>query len=186
MALQAVGELTRAPTVVEFNPWRYGDSAAITNAFYQELAAALGEADKSLAGRQRAWAFQQYARFFTTASGGLKGAGEPIGATVGWLAGIGFLSAGVGALTSVVPIAKLAPYLLTAAGAFAILGRLFSAFSGAGKPSKPLELVRVDLERKLKKLDRPLVVVIDDIDRLPDRTEARAAGIGRVACSPRA
>ncbi|MBW8880218.1 MAG: hypothetical protein JF615_01990, partial [Asticcacaulis sp.] len=33
-------------------------------------------------------------------------------------------------------------------------------------PTKPLELVRADLEQKLKKLDRPLIVVIDDIDRL--------------------
>ncbi|MBW8880217.1 MAG: hypothetical protein JF615_01985 [Asticcacaulis sp.] len=97
LALQAAAEQAKRPSVVEFNPWRHGDSAAITNAFYQELAAALGDADKSLAGRQRAWAFQRYARFFTTASGGLKSTGEPIGNAVGWLAGIGFLSAGVGA-----------------------------------------------------------------------------------------
>lgn len=43
LILRALEKDEKKPRIVEFNPWRYGDSTAITTAFYAEIAVALGK-----------------------------------------------------------------------------------------------------------------------------------------------
>lgn len=156
----------KASAIIEFNPWRYGDGSAIAMAFYQEIEIALGASDKSIRGLRRAHAFRRYSRFFTYMSDGLKGTGGGLGNIVGWLASLGFLTAGLSGFIGALPVAKLAAALLMVAGLFGLVSKLLGALAGEGMPDKPLQVVRADLEAKLKKLRQPLLVVIDDIDRL--------------------
>jgi hypothetical protein len=152
--------------VLEFNPWQWGSDETISRAFFREIAAALGQADHSLRGLRRAYKFREYAKLLTSLSGTLKLAGEKTSSVVGWLSGIGLLTAGAGLVLPGLPVTKVAAALLMIGGVIAIFAKVVGTLGAEKDHGKPLELVRADLEDRLKSLPRNLLVVVDDIDRL--------------------
>ncbi|WP_162148410.1 P-loop NTPase fold protein [Asticcacaulis sp. YBE204] len=153
-------------TVLHFNPWQYDEGASITAAFYREIGSALGQTKDPLKGWERRHALKQYASYFTAIASPLKKASENLLKWFGWLAAAGLISVGI--LQFVTPgWLKLGATILTCLGGGSwLIGKLLTAFAGSEKPDKPIRLVRTHLEKVLKKLERPLIVVIDDIDRL--------------------
>ncbi len=85
---------------------------------------------------------------------------------MGWVASLGLLTVGASAVLTTLPVAQIAGWLIGLAGFLGFAGKAFQWFSGDGEPEKPLALVRHELAQTLKKLPRPVLVVIDDIDRL--------------------
>ncbi|MBW4035172.1 MAG: hypothetical protein HIU90_06835 [Proteobacteria bacterium] len=152
--------------VLEFNPWQWGSDETISRAFFREIAAALGQADRSLKGRRRANKFREYAKTLTSLSSALKRAGEKTSSVVGWLTGIGLLTAGAGLVLPGLPVTKVAACFLLTSGVIAIVARVAGALGANKHEGKPLEFVRADLEDRLRSLPRNLLVVVDDIDRL--------------------
>ncbi len=156
--------------MLEFNPWRWGGDDNISRAFFREIAAALGETDKSLAGRQRAYEFRRYGKLLGHVSGALKSAGDRTPSIVGWLMSVGLLTAGAGLLVPGLPATKVAAVLLLISGFVSLAAKVLSAAGVERDADKPIELLRASLETKLKTLPKNLLVIIDDIDRLePDQ-----------------
>jgi len=152
--------------ILDFNPWQWGSDETISRAFFEEIAAALGQVDHSLRGRLRAYKFREYAKRLTSLSGTLKLVGEKTPSAIGWLGGIGLLTAGAGMVLPSLPTTKISAALLMGSGIIAILAKIITALGSEKDEGKPLELVRADLENQLRTLPRNLLVVIDDIDRL--------------------
>lgn len=165
LILRALEKGDKKAKVVEFNPWRYGDSNSISAAFYGEIGTALGDMPGNEA-KRRKHAFLKYSRLLSPVSTGTKKAGEGLGAAVGWVANLGLLTLGAGAFITGLPIVKIAGGIIGLASLLGLFGKVLEWLSGKDRPEKPLDLVRDDLMRRLKKMPTPILVIIDDIDRL--------------------
>lgn len=153
--------------VVTFNPWQWGTDEAIARAFFREIVVALGDGEQSLSARRRAHEFRRYAQTLESLSGGLKNAGSRVSSAAGWLGGIGFLIAG-GVVWLDASIKVLSTTILVLAGVVLILSKLAGFLGRDREDGRPLDIVRFDLEQRLKELPRNILIVIDDIDRLED------------------
>jgi len=152
---------------LDFNPWQWGDGEAITRALFGQMADRLG-GDYSRAAIERAQTLRRYGAILAGASVPLKqfGVGQKISSIL--------TSASVVSVTAAIGLhlpgaAKVAAFLAGLSIATSLGGSLLIYF-GRDRSSEPLEKVRVDLERRLRRLKRPLIVFVDDIDRLePDQ-----------------
>lgn len=149
---------------LDFNPWQWGDNDAIARALFGQIADRLGGKHSKTA-LKRAKALRRYGAILTGASSPLKNAGSSTTAVSTVLTN-----------ASVIAVASAVGFKLPAAAAVAsalaalsigipMFGRILSHF-GRDLSSEPLNEVRKDLETRLRELDRPLVVFVDDIDRL--------------------
>jgi hypothetical protein len=149
---------------LDFNPWQWGDGDAITGALFGQIANSL-RGEHSKAELDRAEALRRYGAI-------LIGVGKPL-KEVG---SSSFLVSTVLTNASVVAIASAIGFdLPTAAGVAAVLsllsvgiplvGRILT-YLGRDHSGEPLDKVRRSLEARLRELERPLVVFVDDIDRL--------------------
>lgn len=153
---------------LDFNPWQWGDGDAIARALFGQIANSLGSEHSSSA-RARAEALRRYGAI-------LNGVSEPIKQLGGSTALVSTIltNASVIAVASAVGFdlpkaAKVAAGLALLSLGLPWIGRLLSHF-GRDRSAEPLDKVRAALEARLRELDRPLVVFVDDIDRLePDQ-----------------
>ncbi|MFQ5663793.1 MAG: P-loop NTPase fold protein [Terriglobia bacterium] len=165
------------PLIVEFNPWQWAGQEQLAAAFFQEIALALGRGDKSKKARKRASKWLAYGAYLKV--GSFLAAG--VRNTVLWpLAIIGVI--GVGG--SLVQAGWMRPMLvsvgLIAWGAWAILkwgggfadtvAAVFSSLAEVRQQS--LHDMKDELARLLRGLEKPVLVIIDDVDRL-DSEEIR-------------
>jgi len=157
---------------LDFNPWQWGDSDAIARALFFQIADRLGGkySKKELA---RAEALRRYGEIFTGASKPLKKAGSSDhfistllanASVVAVASAIGFNLSTLAKAWSVVAAIVAAVLAVLSAGAF-LLGRALSFF-GRDHSGEPLDKVRETLKARLSELDQPLVIFVDDIDRL--------------------
>lgn len=154
------------PKVVQFNPWRYGDSQSITTAFYDEVAVAIGATGNRISAFFRAKSFRAYGRLLTPVSEGLKSAGMHLPSLVTWITSLGLLTVGATTIVQGLPVAIVAGWILGIAGVLGVIGKALQWLAGMSQHEQPLEKVRSKLGKKLKKLQQPILVIIDDIDRL--------------------
>ncbi|EHD3095314.1 TPA: AAA family ATPase [Salmonella enterica] len=149
---------------LDFNPWQWGDGDAIAGALFSQIANSLG-GEHSKAALDRAEALRRYGALLTGVGKPLKEAG-----------GEGSLTSMVLTNTSVIAIASAIGFSLPAVAKVAIIlaflsvgvtfvGRVLS-YLGRDHSDESLDKVRRSLEARLRELDRPLVVFVDDIDRL--------------------
>lgn len=160
-----------AITLVEFNPWQWSAQAQIAEAFFEQLGLALGRTDKTREGRKRAARWLEYAAYLkvgAAAVGGLRG-----------------LMVGLLGLLGVVGLAALAPALWLRA-ALAVVGGLALGLAGllawggkvadsmaaavtarAEARAREVSEVKAEVAGLLRELGKPVLVVMDDIDRLP-------------------
>lgn len=166
MALEKLrAEAASCPIIVEFEPWLWNDVAQLTQAFFDEIGAALeSESDiddkavehdnESTHRRARQW--RRYSAFFTAAGMLTKAAG--------------LFQAAQGQTTDAAGLAVMAGQLDEAAKATQhAQGWVESAAQDEQKPPISLFEMRKELARSLRELERPVLVVIDDIDRLNAR-----------------
>jgi predicted KAP-like P-loop ATPase len=160
------------PLIVDFEPWLWNDVPSLTKAFFDEIGAVLdAQAEESQARtrdgarddehlqeiamreRQRARRWKQYGSLFT--AGGFL------------LKGVGLVQAAQGAMGQASLLVATASQLDEAAKAAGHAAETLSnSQNEEAEPALSLAQVREELGRSLCELERPLLVVVDDIDRL--------------------
>ncbi|MEM0674894.1 P-loop NTPase fold protein [Dickeya oryzae] len=149
---------------LDFNPWQWGDGDAIARALFGQIADSLG-GEYSKAARDRAEALRRYGAILTGVGKPLKEAGSS-----SLLISTVLTNASVIAIASAIgfdlPAAtKVAAVLALLSVGVPLVGRVLSHL-GRDYSGEPLDKVRRSLEARLRELKRPLVVFVDDIDRL--------------------
>lgn len=149
---------------LDFNPWQWGDGDAIARALFGQIADSLG-GEHSKAALARAAALRRYGAILTGAGAPLKEAGGS-----NHLISMVLTNASVIAVASAIGFdlptaAKVAAALAALSVGTPLLGHVLSHL-GRDRGGEPLDQVRAALEIRLRELDRPLVVFVDDIDRL--------------------
>lgn len=165
------------PTVVKFNPWQWSGQDKVLEGFFGEIGAVFRSGKGAgLANAERLASFWDGLRAVTVASGELaRQLQDSITAASAMLAGgSGVLSAYVqsGAGRTVLSFISMA--LLGIASVSAVYAplaeKLAEFFHWKTKERRrPLDEVRRELKKELTALAAPLIVVIDDIDRLTKR-----------------
>lgn len=149
---------------LDFNPWQWGDGDAIARALFGQIADRLG-GEHSKAALDRAEALRRYGAILTGVSKPLKEAGSS-----GLLISAVLTNASIIAIASAIgydlpTVAKVAAILAFLSVGVPLFGRVLS-YLGRDYSGESLDKVRRALEARLRELDRPLVVFVDDIDRL--------------------
>lgn len=163
LVIEALEKKSPPTDFLDFNPWQWGDGDTIARALFGQMASRLGGSHSPRAAK-RAKALRRYGRILVGSSNALGKAGDDKNLTT-WLGSAGLVLAGVGIGTPNLPIKVIAAAALILTGVLVVTGKLFN-WLGRDASSEPLDKVREDLEVKLKDLNRPLVVFVDDIDRL--------------------
>lgn len=175
MVLETLGgDKDKAPHIVEFNPWQWSSQTQIAEAFFREIGLALGVESKSDADRKRAQKWLAYAAyldfgseaiaglrrfllFFLTISAGVLG-------SAGFFQHPGFRSV---ALILACIFAAAAAVLAWSKTLTEKLSKTF--MKSSTRRERSLEGTRKELRELMVALPKPLLVVIDDIDRLAPR-----------------
>ncbi|WP_258170751.1 KAP family P-loop NTPase fold protein [Burkholderia multivorans] len=149
---------------LEFNPWQWGDGEAIARALFSQMANRLG-GGHSKAALARAEALRRYGAILTGAAAPLKAAGSSshLISTVLTNASLIAVASAIG--FDLPTVAMVAATVAALSIGVSLMGRLL-AVVGRDRSDEPLDKVREALESRLLELDRPLVVFVDDIDRL--------------------
>lgn len=150
-------------TWLDFNPWQWGDSNAITRALFGQLADRLG-GEHSKKARKRAEALRRYGTILTGASAPLKKASSSnVISSVLTSSSLILVASAIG--FDLPTAAKVAAILAALAVVVSLLGRALLHL-GRDRSGEPLDTVREALEARLRELKQPLIVFVDDIDRL--------------------
>lgn len=149
---------------LDFNPWQWGDGDAITAALFSQMASKLG-GEHSPEAHARAKALRKYGSILVGGSTALKGAGDEKLGLAAWTPVLLLGLAGIGVNLPGLPITTFVSYALLGGAFIFALGNLLK-LAGADRSGEPLSSVRGDLEKRLKLLRGPLIVFVDDIDRL--------------------
>ena len=163
LVIEALGKADAKASYLEFNPWQWGDADSIARALFTQMASRLGGAQAPDA-KKRAKALRRYGSILVGSSRSLNKVGEDKGLS-SWLNSSALVSAALGIGFPSLPTKMLAAITLGLAGITMAVGRLLK-WLGKDLSIAPLDEVREDLESRLRKLERPLVIFVDDIDRL--------------------
>lgn len=174
MAVEYLGERAGArPTVVEFNPWRWSNSDELTDAFFREVGKGLGRGDDAAKAKKLSKLWRKYSASFSLVAAIVSAVPKFLGtvliaagllSTLGYVLAIPQSTRAIGGLlAAVTPL--IAGFLLWSGALSEKLAKYLEAKSAASERS--LEERRSELETELRSRTTPLVVIVDDIDRLP-------------------
>lgn len=136
------------PLIIEFNPWEWSGKDRLAAAFFHEVGIALGEADSSESGKKRAAKWRAYGSYLT------------LGASL------------------VKSVATALPFLGVPTGIVEPLDTALEASAKAAREgaegleaqaqadTRTLSELKKDLGEALTALEKPILVVMDDVDRL--------------------
>jgi len=154
---------------VDFNPWQLANRPKLSEAFFDELGVALGKGDlgsdqlrRSVLARYRRWAHRlQGGRDLAHAIRNLLGA---------ILVALGVATLGAAWIHSRV-ITIILGTLLLLAGILALVSKFMDAAiklleAGTEVGTKSITEVKAEIAGDLRKLKAPILVVLDDLDRL--------------------
>jgi predicted KAP-like P-loop ATPase len=173
MMLEHLGRKGKnAPKVVEFNPWQWAAQDKLAEAFFREISLALGAKDGTKEAKRRAAAFTAYAAYLRLGTHLIAGI-RPLLSALLALTGVLGISAGF-----VQQASWLKPYLKIC-GALALLLAGFTAWSAEfaeklatifssheKQEEKDLNETKSEVANLLRRLNAPILVVVDDVDRL--------------------
>jgi len=155
------------PFIIEFNPWQWGGQEQLAEAFFQEIGFALGRADTSKEGKKRVAKWQTYAAYLKAGSflaGGLRSALSLIFVIVG-LIGVGAVFVNRLTLIIVSAIFLLVAAVIKWGGEFA--DKISTALAARFEERKQsLPEIKNELVELMQDLNKPFLVVMDDVDRL--------------------
>lgn len=149
---------------LDFNPWQWSDSAAIARALFSQIADRLGS-EHSKAALARADALRRYGAILSGAGAPLKKAGDSSHHISAVLTNVSVIAVASAIGFDLPMAATVAVFLAVLSVVTSPLGRVLSHL-GRDRRNEPLDKVREALEVRLRELNRPLVVFVDDIDRL--------------------
>jgi len=156
------------PYIVEFNPWQWSGQDKIFEAFFQQIGTRLGKEDVAAEAAKLAKKWKYFSATWSF------GAQITKNFKVGCVAIAAALSIGAASLSPWPWVAgALSILIIVATGLALAIPSLFDALvtffeSKAAYLQKSVEDIRQELIRELKKLHHPIVVIIDDIDRLTE------------------
>jgi hypothetical protein len=149
---------------LDVNPWQWGDGNAITRALFGQMANRLG-GEHSKGGLARAEALRRYGAILTGASAPIKEYAHSNDKVSTLLTNASLLAVASAIGFELPAVAKVTAVLAGVAVGASLLGRLPS-YLGRDRSQEPPDKIREVLEERFRKHDQPLVVFVDDIDRL--------------------
>ncbi|MBI2254909.1 MAG: hypothetical protein HYU58_09855 [Proteobacteria bacterium] len=173
MILEALSEQQDAPRVVEFEPWRWRSNTQITEAFFREIRIALQKLDRAGTKRKAAQKWISYTRALRAIEPSIEATRSGMPGALTTLATASVFGVALGpVIEPYLGFFKNGTVLLAISAAFLLLKgatRLveYCCASQANEPD--VETARGELREAFAGLDKPLLVVIDDIDRLTPR-----------------
>lgn len=138
-----------SPLIVEFNPWQWSGQNQLAEAFFQEISLVLGRSDGSEDGKRRAAKWRTYGTYLTLGASLAKSLKVvlPI---------LGLPGSG---------IADMLAKGMEQSATVAHEGSKGVEDQGVAQ-EQTLAEIKKELSDSLKELERPILVVLDDIDRL--------------------
>lgn len=166
--------------VIVFNPWEWAGQEKLSASFFDEISLAIKRKDKSKEGKQLAKVLRQYGRRLNASAALIEGFAKYLPLFLGSALVTSYLSAW--AENSVVQTVMAVLSGGSALAACAAMMKNAAKFlsdraEGLDKSAKDTELtlseIRHEIRTLLAKRDHPLLIVMDDIDRLsPDQMKA--------------
>lgn len=172
MALSRLEEITeKKPEIIEFSPWEWAAQEKITASFFQEVSKSIGRTDKSKSGKELAATLKRYGRYLNTGETVVSGfsAALPTLFVLATLIGVG------GNFSNEAWVSNISTVTLLVLGGWAaalkwgkdFLNKLSGNFEGNAKEKEQsLGEMRHELTDLLLKRESPLIIVMDDLDRL--------------------
>jgi predicted KAP-like P-loop ATPase len=163
------------PILISFEPWQFSGEQHLTQIFFRELAKGIGRENKSAEYAAVARKFRELGDYLAAGGKGSEAIAKLLPNVSVAIAVVGLL--GFGLVTATWARIGLAVLVLGAsllnillASSSALLHSIADAISARVTAlDKPLEGQRKELHRALAKLKRPVLIVVDDLDRLvPD------------------
>jgi predicted KAP-like P-loop ATPase len=164
--------------VIEFNPWRWVSQDQLAEAFFREVGQALGHRVKGDDSKEIAKRWRKYAALLDVGSrltsGFQKALTWALGGTgvLSLIAATGFVSPAVRSVVATLgTLAVIAAGLLLKSGKAA--EKIADYFDArASDAVQTLEQAKHELSKALGKRETPIVVILDDVDRLTDAQTA--------------
>ncbi|MEW6668536.1 MAG: P-loop NTPase fold protein [Thermodesulfobacteriota bacterium] len=161
---------SEAPTIVDFNPWQWAGQDEMVRAFFSEIGSALSRTDRTEVGRKRVARWQSYAARLKMWSF----LAESLRKAMAWLFfALAIVSGGGLLIGSRSSVALTLVFLLTLGSAAVLrwgtefVGNLAVVFDRKlALEDTSLAEAKKDLSTLLLQLSIPVLVIIDDIDRL--------------------
>ena len=174
MTLQTLRLADQNPIrVVEFNPWQWSGQNQLLDGFFREIGFALGKTDPKESSKKRAAKWSEYAAVWKAGSFAASGFQKLIVVLVLIIAAVGLSSLFEHEWLKVVQpiIGSLALFLFALELLYGFIGKLSekiaSVFEARSKAqTQSLANQKKELALSLKELESPVLVVIDDIDRV--------------------
>ena len=159
----------KLPIIIEFNPWNFSEQSQLISAFFNEIANKLKFVDSSKQAQEIAKKLKLYGSFLSSA--------EVISETVRYVfPAMLFIGAillfGASNFTQLNPIINTFVVILLIVGTISALSKkiLYSLsdffIEKANYNKKTLEELKTELSKLIKKRNKKIIIIVDDIDRL--------------------
>lgn len=172
MALEQLAAV-QSCQAVEFNPWQWAGQEKLSSAFFEEISRAVQRTDPTEADKKLAKVLRRYERR-------LNAGADVLGSTAKWapiLLGSALMTTALGSMaegtaakitiwtvSAVSWLGSLAPWLKQ--GAQWCLNRSINLDQKAKDSELTLNQIRAELQELLSVRSQPLLIVLDDLDRL--------------------
>ena len=169
MALSRLEDITEnKPDIIEFSPWEWAAQEKITDSFFQEISKSIGHKDKSKSGKDLAAALKKYGYYLNAGESVVSGlySALPTLFVLATLIGVG------GNFSNDAWVNNASTVILLFLGFLAATlkwgGDFLERLGGSivKKKEQSLSDIRQDLTSLLVKRKGPLIIVMDDLDRL--------------------
>lgn len=164
LVIEALAATAPDVIVLGFNPWQWGDADTIARALFTQMAGKLGGSHSPDATR-RARAMRTYGGLLVGGAGKLDKLGHNATGIASLLGGAAIVYAVVGVSVPGITAATMSVAVLTLAAAALAIGWGLNWF-GRDRTTDTLDDICGAVQQRLAALSRPLVVFVDDIDRL--------------------
>lgn len=159
------------PLILEFNPWEWSGHNEMTTAFFKQIKTILGGVDEDEAGQKAAALLAFYESYLQSTILGLEGLSDGLRTLLTSVAFIAF-SASIAASSNIVKwvgftvggITLLLPLLKFFRKFLNSVATTYSA--DAKRNRKTLQDLKLELSETLRELKKPLLIIVDDVDRL--------------------
>ncbi|ASS56458.1 NTPase [Rhizobium leguminosarum bv. viciae] len=161
-----IEELAKEPNGarwLEFNPWQWGEGDVISKALFQQIAGKL-DGPLSTSASKRAAMLRRYGAILNGSGSSFKSIGKSVYVSL-FLANASVVALATSYAIDLPKATTVASILAGLSIVVPFLGR-FLVYLGKDPWAEPLDKVRSSLETSLRRLKRPLIIFVDDIDRL--------------------
>lgn len=181
MALTYMSNKASKPMIIEFSPWEWAAQEKITKAFFDEISKSIGKENTSDKFKKLASSFKKYGNYLSASEVILTSTSVSMPLILTAIAGIGFMNVILDYIQVDFDYSRIITLISTASVTLISLlswlknntSRLSTYFNEKAKDSeKNLTEIRDELKADLNRLKEPILIVMDDLDRL-STTELR-------------